>query len=216
MSDVDRLLSEYISEHRAGSEADPVGYLEQLEGTDREELAALLDAYLQRAPGREWDPEAFRGSAAEQLTQSLSKSLEGRAGLWPVVLPRLREQAKVKRADLVEALAQALGVGASKEKVATYYHEMEQGSLESTGVSDRVLDALGRLVGASAESLRRAGQNLGQAVALEDRADAAFTRMQHAAPEYTDADAAKTPAPARSLGTAEEWDEVDELFRGGF
>lgn len=215
MSDVDRLLSEYISEHRAGGEADPVGYLEQLEGTDREELAVLLDAYLQRTPGREWDPEAFEGSAAERLTQSLSKSLAGNAGLWPVVLPRLRERAKVKRADLVEKLAQALGVGASQEKVASYYHEMEQGSLESTGVSDRVLDALGKIVGASAESLRRAGENLGQAVALEDRADPAFTRVQNAAPEYADADAVDTPAPARSPGTPEDWDEVDELFRGG-
>lgn len=215
MSDVDRLLSEYISEHRAGGEADPVGYLEQLDGTDRDELSTLLDAYLQRTPGREWDPEAFQGSAAERLTESLNKSLAGQAGLWPVVLPRLRERAKVKRAELVQKLAQALGVTAGTEKVAGYYHEMEQGSLESAGVSDRVLDALGKIVGASVESLRRAGENLGEGKGLEGHADVAFTRMQHPAAEYSDADAPAGPAPARSPGAQEEWDEVDELFRGG-
>lgn len=215
MSDVDRLLSDYISEHRAGGEADPLAYLDQLEGTDREELAELLDAYLQRTPGREWDPDAYRGSAAERLTESLSRSLTGRAGLWPVVLPRLRERAQMKRADLVERLAEALGVGGRREKVASYYHEMEQGSLEPAGVSDRVLAALGAIVGTSAETLRRTGESLPAGKPIEGAPDAAFTRMQHAPPGYEADEAPQAGAPARSPGTAEEWDEVDELFRGG-
>lgn len=213
MSDVDRLLSEYISEHRAGGEADPVAYLDQLEGGDREELAALLDAYLQRTPGREWDADAFRGSAAERLTESLHRSLGGRAGLWPVVLPRLRERAQVKRADLVERLGAALGVGDRGTKVGDYYHAMEQGSLQSDGVSDRVLRALGEIVGASAESLRRAGENLsaGMAELGSDKADVAFTRMRSASRE---GDEAEPGAASTERMPEEEWDEVDELFRG--
>lgn len=217
MSDVDRLLSEYIEEHRAGGEADPVRYLEQLEGTDREELATLLDAYLQRTPAKEWDAEAYRGSAAERLTESLHKALTGQAGLWPVMLPRLRERAKVKRAELVEKLAQALGIGDRSEKVASYYHEMEQGSLEASGVSSRVLEALSGIVGASAESLRRAGQSLAEGTALgEDRMDAAFTRLQSRA-SAADAEMPATPASPGTARSPEqaEWDEVDQLFRGG-
>ncbi|MEO8092928.1 MAG: hypothetical protein ABI726_09510 [bacterium] len=212
MSDVDRLLSEYISEHRAGGEADPVAYLDQLEGADREELAALLDAYLQRAPAREWDADAFRGSEAERLTESLHRSLGGRAGLWPVVLPRLRERAQVKRAELVARLGAALGVGDREDKVAGYYHGMEQGSLESDGVSDRVLGALGEIVGASVESLRKAGENLsaGMAELGSDKTDQAFTRMRSAG-EGEEAGADEASAERMPEG---DWDEVDELFRG--
>src|SRR5688500_6415954 len=162
MSDVDRLLSEYIAEHRAGGEADPVEYLDRLEGTDREELAELIDAYLQRTPGQPWDREAYRGSAAERLVEGLDRSLRGQAGMRPMLLPRLRHRAQIKRRSLVESLAENLGVGDQMEKVAGYYNQMEQGTLESAAVSDRVLGALSDIVGASAAALRRAGELLGE------------------------------------------------------
>ncbi|MGI9021366.1 MAG: hypothetical protein ACR2G3_11730 [Solirubrobacterales bacterium] len=214
MSDVERLLSEYITEHRAAGQADPVAYLDQLEGIDREELAVLLDGYLQQAPGREWDAEAYQGSSAERLTESLAKSLSGQAGLWPVLLPRLRERAQIKRAELVEKLAAGLGVGESTEKVAGYYHEMEQGTLEAEGVSGRVLDALAGIVGASAESLRRAGQNLAGGTVMAERADPAFTRVVKGAIEGDEPAATAAPSAGRTAEPA-DWDEVDQLFRGG-
>ncbi len=212
MSDVDRLLAQYIEEHRAGGEADPIAYLDQLEGAEREELATLLDAYLQRAPGRDWDAEAYRGSAAERLAESLHRSLGGHAGLWPVILPRLRERAKVKRAELASRLAQGLGVANREEKVAAYYHQMEQGSLEAAGVSRRVLEALAGIVGASAESLRRAGASLAEGATAQDRDAPAFTRMQTPS-DYDEASRVETAAANRA--TEPDWDEVDELFRGG-
>src|SRR3954452_8472615 len=118
MTDVDRLLEQYIQEHRGGGDADPLTYLDGLEGTDRQELAALIDAYLARAPGREWDPQAYAGSPAEQLVNSLSESLEGVSGAWPVLLPELRNRMKLARDALVERLAEALGVGGREQKVA--------------------------------------------------------------------------------------------------
>ena len=214
MSDVDRLLAEYIAEHRSGGEANPLSYLEQVEGTDREELRVLLDAYLQRAPARGWDPQQFSGSEAERLTEGLQRSLTGAAGLWPVALPRLRERAQVKRAELVKRLADALGHSQKQEKVGGYYHEMERGGLEASGVSPNVLEALGSIVGASAESLR----NLGQAVegaAAEGGAQPAFARRARGAELDAGAeDMAEAPA-SRPAAAGEEWDEVDELFRGG-
>jgi hypothetical protein len=161
MADVEKLLSEYIAEHRAGGAADPVEYLDRLEGTHREELATLIDAYLARSPGRPWDPAAFTGSASERLTESLARSLEGASGLWPTILPRLRDRAQVKRDDLVRRLAEALGVPDREQKVEGYYHEMEQGLLPSAGVSSKVLEALSGIVGASADFLRKAGEPLG-------------------------------------------------------
>ena len=95
--DVKKLLSEYIAEHRAGGEADPLAYLERAGDADRAELAALIDGYLARSPGREWDAEAYKGSAAERVAESVGRSLLGAAGMWPAVLPRLRHQARLTR-----------------------------------------------------------------------------------------------------------------------
>ena len=51
MTDVDTLFSEYREAHRSGGEADPRPSSSEVEGTDRAELAALIDAYLARSPG---------------------------------------------------------------------------------------------------------------------------------------------------------------------
>ena len=48
-----------------------------------------------------------------------------------------------------------------EQKVAGYYHEMEQGTLDSRGVSERVLAALGEIYGTTAEKLREIGEPLG-------------------------------------------------------
>ncbi len=78
--------------------------------------------------------------------------------MWPALLPRLRNRAGLKRSQLVERLASALGTGDKTDKVAVYYHQMEQGTLPARGVSDRVLEALGQLVGETAQALRSAGR----------------------------------------------------------
>ena len=62
MSDVDRLLAEYVAEHRAGGEADPREYLSRASPPSGAELAALIDAYLARAPRQQFDEASFRGS----------------------------------------------------------------------------------------------------------------------------------------------------------
>src|SRR5215213_3287884 len=112
MSDVDRLLGEYIAAHRAGQTADPAAYLARAPSDeDREELAALIDGYLARAPRRRWDPDAFHGSSAERVAEGLERAIGGAAGLWPVELPRLRERAQIRRTELVARLTSALGVG---------------------------------------------------------------------------------------------------------
>ena len=214
MTDVERLLREYISEHHGGGRADPREYVERLEGADRKELATLIDGYLERAPRQEWDREAYEQSAAPKVVEALSRSLTGSAGLWPSVLPRLRERARVKRSEVVGQLAARLGAsGGQRDKVAAYYHEMEQGSLPASGVSDRVLEALGEILGQSAAALRRAGGAFGRPPPTSPAtAPAAFARKGMASPGVPPADASEGP-PAEA--EPEQWDEVDRLFRGG-
>src|SRR3954471_12965458 len=154
MTDVNRLLEAFIAEDRGGGVADPAAYLARVSGVDRAELEALIDGYLARAPRRPFSREAFEASPAAWRVVA---SLAGSAGTWPSLLPRLRDRARLKRAELVARLASELGVGGREAKVASYYHAMEQGTLASSGVSDRVLEALGRIGGESAAVLRAAG-----------------------------------------------------------
>ena len=209
MTDVDRLLAEYIAEHRAGGDADPREYVSRASPPQRTELAALIDTYLAHAPRQPFDQAQFRGSRAERTVDELERAIAGQAGLWPALLPRLRVRAGLKRSTLVERLATALGVSSRQGKVASYYHQMEQGRLPAPGVSDKVLDALGQLVGETAQTLREAGRALSPPGEGPARAPAAaFARRA-----YGDAGAAETaaaPPPPRA-----DWDDVDELFRGG-
>jgi hypothetical protein len=207
VSDVDRLLAEYIKDHRAGGAADPTTFLSRAVPSDRRELAALIDGYLSRAPRQRFDAVDFRGSRSERIVDELERALGGQGGLWPAVLPELRHRAGLKRAELVARLAATLGVAGREPKVATYYHQMEQGILPARGVSERVLAALGDIVGESLESLREAGQ----ALTPFDGAPAAppmFARRAQADPASGMASPATTPLD-------DEWDEVDALFRGG-
>jgi hypothetical protein len=206
MTDVDRLLEEFIADDRAGGLADPAAYLARASAPDRAELEALIDGYLARAPRRAFDAAAFVTSPAARVVASLA----GSSGTWPSLLPRLRERARLKRAELVARLAADLGVGGREAKVAAYYDAMEQGTLASSGVSDRVLEALGRIVGESAAALRAAGT---LAPPPPPAPGAAFARVAAAAPAFSSAGGA--PARARAEAAEPERDEVDELFTGG-
>ena len=211
--DVRDLLSEYIAEHRAGGEADPLVYLARADEGDRRELALLIDGYLDRSPGREWDPEAYTGSAAERVAEEVGRSLRGASGLWPTVLPRLRNQARLTRAQVVEKLSAALGVAGREAKVGGYYHEMEHGTLEPSGVSQRVLAALGEIYGTTAEKLREIGEPLSPGAPPADIASPAMARLAAPAPEYAATD--REQLRSEPVAPAEERDEIDEMFTGG-
>jgi len=189
MTDIALLLAEYIAEHRSGGEADPSVYVARASPEARAELAALIDTFLTRAPRSAFDEQQAMGSAAERTVEEIQRAITGQSGLWPALLPELRNRAGLKRSDLVSRLAGLLGVPNRTDKVARYYHEMEQGLLPSQGVSERVLEALGQIIGESAQALRDAGRPLGAPLAGESVAGA--------------------------TSRSEEWDDVDTLFRDG-
>jgi hypothetical protein len=208
MTSVETLLSEYVAEHRRGGAADPVEYLARAAPSDWGELAALIDGYLSRVPRT---PLAERGGSdprTEATIEALSRSIGGAAGVWPALLPRLRDRAGLKRRELVERLASALGVSGREPKVERYYHEMELGTLPASGVSDKVLEALAGLVGSTAAELRRAGSVLG----ADDGGPAAQAAV-FARTASIEGATFSAPEIAASTGHA-EWDEVDELFCG--
>jgi hypothetical protein len=210
MKDVEQLFAEYKEALTGAGDADPLEFLSQVSGNDRAVLEALIDAYLEQAPRRTFDATAFRESRSAPVAESVHRSLSGVSGLWPTLLPRLRAQARVRRADLVAELASRLGAQSQREKVAGYYHEMEQGRLPAAGVSNTVLDALGKIIGSSAGALRKAGELPAAGAAPGSAAAPAFARTTQAAEASADA-----PPAAPAAAPPGEWDEVDRLFRGG-
>jgi hypothetical protein len=209
MSDVEQLLNEYKQAHRADPEADPRPYLARLSGSDRELLAALIDAYLEAAPRRKLDAQALRSSPAATVAEGVQRSLEGESGMWPSLLPRLRARARLRRGELVAQLAARLGAQAEEERVALYYHQMEQGLLPEHGVSETVLDALGQIVDWSGDALRKAGQMPAPGPPRSDPgAVFARTTVGHVAPPPS----GEAPPEDEAV---DDWDEVDRLFRGG-
>ena len=215
MADVHAPLEDYIAAHRGGGDADPRAWLERVQGRDRTALEGLIDAYLARAPMRRWDPEAFRESGLAPFAEQVTTALHGRSGAWPALLPQLRDRAALRRAELTERLAAALGAPDKQDKVGFYYHEMEQGLLPSEGVDDKVLAALGSILGHSAEALRQAGRSLlppaGEIFASPTQA---FARQASPDPDFVDASEAPSARDA-SADAGEEPDEIDRLFRGG-
>lgn len=224
MPDVDKLLRDYVAEHRAGGEADPRGYLEQTSGTDRVELLARIDRYLAGAPGAAWDPGSYAGSAAEKLAGeiaagwSLDEPGEEATEGWRELLPALRHRAKILRRAVIERLAAEIGHPGQTQRVAEYYHQMEHGTLPAEGVSDRVLEALARILGESAERLRRAGSVVTPGGDTQDQAMAkvAFARKAVKDSRF-DAPAAPLTDASRSeeAGSVADAAAVDELFTGG-
>ena len=76
-------------------------------------------------------------------------------------------------------------------------------------MSDTVLDALSKIVGWSRDALRRAGEM--PAAGGPTAPSSTETVFARTAP----ADAEAPASAARAEPPAEEWDEVDRLFRGG-
>ena len=213
MAEIERLIDEFVADYEAGRDADPAKFLDRVEPGRRQELAERLDKYLMTAPTRRWDPKAFEGSLAQRASDRVYQSVEGVSGTWPELLPHLRNQARIKRRELVERLAGALGFDAEPQigKIGDYYNRMEHGRLPATGVSGRVIDALATVLGTDAERIRAAGSRIGEPGA---GAQTAFARTAFPDAELADADALAETAPAQSPGRATH-DEIDALFLDG-
>ena len=181
--DVAHLLDEYAVRFRRGERPDLREYLQRA-GEGADELARLVDAVLQAVP-----PPA----ASEEAVELSRAWVEGASPLL-----ELRTRRRLRRADVVDALLEDLGLGlAQREKLRRRYHELETGQLEPERVDRRVWQALAETLQARVEDL------------------AAWTRPAAAFDEglayYRVSEPVAASMPARAM-PAEEPDEVDRLF----
>jgi hypothetical protein len=182
--DVSRLFEEYAVRHARGERPDAQEYLSRA-GERADDLRELLDRYLASSP-----PPA----PSEDELGAMRAWLAGEPPLL-----ELRRRHGVKRAQIVEALVERLGLDPTKrDKVAGYVHRAETGLLEPGGVDQRVWEVWSEVVRARVTEF----------VALRPRPialDQAFLR----------ADLARPAAAMPSMDAPAEHDEIDDLFLGG-
>jgi hypothetical protein len=212
MPDPQHLLEQFIAEDRAGELPDPAVFLELAAVEQRTELVELLDTYLAHAPRRSAPPDGDRHAPADRVVHGLRRALDGANGAWPAILPQLRHRAGIRRTELVARLTADLGVVDPSGKVGAYYHAMELGTLPADGVSDRVLEALGAIIGTTTTALREAARAFGPREPVYiDPADALFARIAEPDPAYP---AVTSDAPRDLQGDPEQRDDIDRLFTG--
>lgn len=210
-SRVDELIEQYAAAWRAGR-PDPTPFLNQVSGPEREGLERRIDLFLMTAPPRKWDRAAFEDSGAEEMTRRIVEATRCPSGAWPEVIPALMIENRLKREEVTAELAGELGAGTPGEieRVGDYLHRMTWGTLDSSGVSDRVLDALAGILRTSREALRDAGRALGEKIP-GDGEGVVYART----PNHPDQTIEYGVPSGASPGEREGYERIDRLFTGG-
>jgi AcrR family transcriptional regulator len=181
------LFDEYAAAYARGERPSAEDYLDRA-GTERAQLAALLEDFLRRAPIQPPNEDDLR-----YLGLLLAEE--------PPLLA-LRVQQSMRVDDVVGALVERLGLDQAKQaKVKRYYQQLEGGLLAPARLSKRLRAALTAVLGAGAE------QALSWTAPPVSPAAAAPAFMRLAEPLATPP---ATPAPASAVE-----DEIDRLFTGG-
>jgi hypothetical protein len=210
----ERVLSEFIDAWNDGRRPDVKAYLERVDATQRDALADDIATFLTWAPEPDYDAAALGALEAEPIVAESMAAAGGQAGLWPSLIPRLRKRARLSVADLAGRLAETLALpSAATAKTATYLTQMEHGELDPNRVSRRLLTALGSVLGIDGRELEAAGGLRGWSMPAAPATAAPMFRAEDQAAGAVRADLEVLADALAAPG--EEWDEVDELFRGG-
>jgi transcriptional regulator with XRE-family HTH domain len=214
MSTTEQVLSDFIDAWNAGRRPRVRDYLTRVpDAAEREQLAEQISTWLTVAPTPDYGDEARAEIRAEPVVQQIFEALGEDAGLWPQLVPHLRERRGWSVAQLAEQLVGRLGLARDDEdRAAAYVTQLEHGELEPTRLSRRLVDALSELLGASPGTLadasglagRRRPTTMGAAtLRADERPEAQFLEDIELLSR-----AAMRPAPA-------PMDEIDRLFLGG-
>jgi hypothetical protein len=173
-----QLFAEFADAYARGERPDAQAFLERA-GGDGDELAGLIERFLQGVPAPDAGPQD-----AALLALWL--------GTEPPLLV-LRRERKLRREQLVEALRERLKLAPElRDKLNLRYHELETGQLEPAKVDRRVWDALADAMQASAAELVALARPLPVREApvmyrvASARADSASIRQSRAEPDEVD------------------------------
>jgi transcriptional regulator with XRE-family HTH domain len=214
MSTTEQVLSDFIDAWNAGRRPRVRNYLARVsDAAEREQLAEQISTWLAVAPTPDYDETARAAIRAEPILQQIFGAVGEDAGLWPQLVPQLRERRGWSITQLAERLVARLNLARDDEgRTADYVAQLERGELAPSRLSRRLVDALGELLGASPGTFADAGgvasrlrpPTMGAALMRADeRPEAQFMEDIELLSR-----AAMRPAPA-------PMDEVERLFLGG-
>src|SRR3954471_22683214 len=115
-ADLDRVLSDYMDAWNSGQRPDIEHYLARVEPDQRRQLADEIANWLTWAPTPDYDDATYAQIRADPLVQDVIAAVDEPAGLWPSLLPRLRERARLSVGDVAGAISRALGIEGREEK----------------------------------------------------------------------------------------------------
>ena len=209
MAEVETVLAEALEDIKAGRPRTVPDYLELVPRSERAELAELLSIFFLRdaiAAGPERvDPERYERALG--VIDRLSAT--GPAGNLPAALAELRRTRRMRRDDVVGALAERFGVkGAGRDRLRRSYHELETGQLAGRGLSRRLLDALADIFRVDPEDLAAAA---GRAAPATMRPARVFGRGVGESPAVGGTHVGATREPPHDASER----AVEDLFHGG-
>ena len=211
----EQLLSEFIDDWNAGRRPDVRAYLQRVSvGPERDELAEQIGQWLEVAPTPAYDAPARAAIRADPVVQRVFAAGGEDAGLWPQLLPVLRQRSGFSVGELASRLAERFGLGTPEvQRAGDYLERLERGELEASRISRRLVDALADLLGVTPGTLGDAGP-FGRGLRTAAAGGMLFRRDGEAG-DWVAEDlevlsmAAAEPAPPQAL------DELDRLFVGG-
>lgn len=158
MIDAQVLLRAFTEEWDSGVRPDVDAFLAAAPADQQSELIDAIDAFLREASLPRYDDETLEEVESSQAVREAARAIDGRAGTWPLLLPALRRQRRLRRADVAQRLASELGFASAHERVRQHLHTMEYGTADALRVSRQVLVALAHILGTTAGHLERAGR----------------------------------------------------------
>ena len=209
MVSIDRVLSEFIDDWNAGRRPQVDAYLERVADRERAELADRLMTWLEVAPTPSFDDDTRDAIRSEPVARAAVDAMASEAGLWPELLPRLRERASLSVRELAGKLVAAIGLGpGSEDKTSDYLEQLEKGSLDPARISRTVIEKLAGILRVDSSLLDQAGGPAFRPAPMFRASKPASAGTMRNMEVFADMLTAEAPE--------EDWDEVDQLFQGGW
>jgi len=160
MSDLDRLLSEFVDAWNAGQRPSARGYLDLVDDDgQRSELAGQITAFLDVATIPSYPSGALDDARTGEVVEAAAAAFETDASGWSTLLPRWRAAAGLTLDQLATRILESAGLrGADREKATGYLTSMERGGLDAGRMTQRAMKAVAQALGIDPGDFVRAGQ----------------------------------------------------------
>ena len=128
MTDARVLLRVFTEEWEAGLRPNVETFLAAAPAHQQSELAGAVEAFLCDAPLPRYDDETLAELESSQPVREAAQAIDGRTGTWPLLLPSLRRQRRLTRAEVAQRLATELGFSsAHRSPTAPAQHGVRHG-----------------------------------------------------------------------------------------